>query len=115
MSKFMYLFRRSSDSFKAASPEEMERLMKAWMTWLDTLRRDGHLVQTGERLEGDGKVVRGREKTVTDGPFVESKDTIGGYLLVHARDLEQATELAKGCPLLLALDGSVEVRQVVAA
>ena len=113
MVKFVYLFRNEGEGFKPASPEEMERMMKAWMQWIDTLRQSGNLVQTGERLERTGKVVRGKAKTVTDGPYAEAKDIVGGYLLVQARDLNEAVELSKGCPIF-AIDGLLEVRPLVA-
>lgn len=113
MSKFLYLFRSQGQGFKPASPEEMERMMKAWMQWMDGLRETGNLVQTGERLQPTGKVLRGKAKSVTDGPYAETKDFVGGYLLVQARDLDEAVELAKGCPIF-GIDGLVEVRPVVA-
>jgi hypothetical protein len=112
MNKFLYLFHSNPQVLKAASPEEMERLMKAWMKWTEELRQAGHLEQLGERLKPAGKLVRGKEKAVTDGPFAEAKDTIGGYLLVQASDLDQAVELSKGCPIF-ELDGGVEVRPIL--
>jgi hypothetical protein len=63
-------------------------------------------------LDGTGKVVRGKAKVVTDGPYAESKDAIGGYLVIEAKDLAEAVELSKGCPVLEG-EGSVEVRPVV--
>jgi hypothetical protein len=110
MTKFLYLFR--SQASAPPSPEAMERQLKAWMSWMDELRQAGHLVQPGERLDSRGKVVRGKAKAVTDGPYAEAKDTIGGYMLVQARDLEQAVELSKGCPVL-EREGMVEVRPLV--
>jgi len=65
----------------------------------------------GHPLEAGGKVVRGTQKSVTDGPYAEAKDIVGGYILVEARDLAQAVEISKGCPILEA-GGSVEVRPV---
>ncbi len=114
MTKFLYLFHSNPELLKAASPEEMERLMKAWMKWTDELQKAGHLTQLGQRLEPTGKMVRGKgkDKTVTDGPFAEAKDTIGGYLIVEAADLDQAVELSKGCPIF-EIDGAVEVRPVI--
>jgi hypothetical protein len=71
----------------------------------------GHIKDQGQPLERRGKLVSGRKKTVTDGPFAEVKDVVGGYTVIEARDLEQAVELSKGCPIL-ELDGAVEVRPV---
>jgi len=90
----------------------MQQTMKKWMDWKDTLEKSGHVKQFGERLDGTGKVVRGKAKAVTDGPFVEVKDFIQGYILVEANDLDQAVELAKGCPILES-DGTVEIRPFV--
>jgi hypothetical protein len=112
MANFLYLFWNKQGNWKPPSPEEMERRTKAWMSWMDGLRKEGHLIKAGERLDGTGKVVRGKAKAVTDGPYAEAKDTIGGYLLVEARDLDHAAELAKGCPILES-EGMVEVRPIV--
>jgi hypothetical protein len=112
MSKFMYLFRHKDGQFKPASAEEMERVLKAWMVWFEGLQKAGPLVQRGERLEGTGKVVRGKAKAVTDGPYAETKDSVGGFMIVQAKDLDHAIEISKGCPIL-DRDGVVEVRPVL--
>lgn len=112
MANFLYLF-RSEPQAAQLSPEQMEQRLRSWMTWLDELKRDGHLVDTGNRLEPSGKVVHGKTKSITDGPYAEAKDTIGGFIVVTAKDLAQAAELAKGCPIL-ASAGSVEVRPIFA-
>jgi Uncharacterized protein conserved in bacteria len=112
MAKFMYLFRSNPGAYRSLSPEQMQQTVKKWMEWRDSLEKNGHIHQLGERLDGNGKVVRGKSKTVTDGPYVEVKDFIQGYLLIEAKDLEQAVELSKECPLL-ETDGSVEVRPFV--
>ena len=113
MEKFMYLFRGNATPQGAPSPEQMEQLMKKWMGWMDTLKKNGHMEKGGERLHPNGKVVRGKAKGVTDGPYVEVKDSIQGYLLIEAADMAQAVELSKGCPALES-DGSVEIRPIFA-
>src|SRR5260221_11141692 len=100
MTKFMCLFRSNPGVYRTMSPEQMQQMTQRWMEWRDALEKGGNLVQLGERLDASGKVVRGREKTVTDGPFVEGKDSIQGYIVIQTDDLEQAAELAKGCPVL---------------
>jgi hypothetical protein len=112
MAKFMYLFRSNPSAYQSMSPEQMQQTMKKWMDWKDTLEKNGHVKQFGERLDGSGKVLRGKGKAVTDGPFVEVKDFIQGYVLVEAKDMDQAVELAKGCPILES-DGTVEIRPFV--
>jgi hypothetical protein len=109
MAKFMYLFRSNPAAYRSLSPEQMQQTMKKWMDWKDALEKNGHVKQLGERLDGTGKVVRGKAKAVTDGPFVEVKDSIQGYMLLEANDMEQAVKLATGCPILDG-DGTVEIR-----
>jgi hypothetical protein len=110
MARFMYLFRSNPAGYRSMFPEQMQQTMKKWMDWKDTLEKNGHVKQFGERLDGTGKVVRGKAKAVTDGPYVEVKDFIQGYTLVEARD--KAVEVAKGCPILEG-DGTVEIRPFV--
>ena len=112
MSKFMYLFRSNPAAIQSMSPEQMQQTMQKWMDWKDTLVKNGHVQQFGERLDGTGKVVKGKAKSVTDGPYVEVKDFVQGYLLIDAKDLDQAVELAKGCPIL-ERDGTVEIRPFI--
>lgn len=112
MAKFMYLFRSNPEAYRSISPEQMQQIVKKWMDWKDGLEKGGHVHQFGERLDVTGKVIRGKSKTVTDGPYVEVKDSINGFMLVEAKDLDLALELAKGCPIL-ERDGTVEVRPFV--
>jgi hypothetical protein len=109
MSEFVYLYRGSPSE---RSPEQMQQMRQKWMTWLKQLGERGHIKDLGHPLERTGKLVKGKQKTVTDGPFAETKDLIGGYTLIEARDLEQAVELSKGCPIF-EVDGGVEVRPVM--
>jgi hypothetical protein len=76
------------------------------------LGEKGHLKDQGQPLERTGRLVKGKDKTVTDGPFAEAKDIVGGYTLIEASDLDQAVELSKGCPIF-EVEGAVEVRPVM--
>ena len=107
---FLYIFRGGADP-NQMSPEDMQRNMDAWFAWMGELKSKGHL-EAGEPLHDGGKVLKGkRGQSVTDGPYAEGKEEVGGYLIVTARDLEHAAELAKGCPIFQN-DGSVEVRAI---
>jgi hypothetical protein len=95
------------------TPADMQRQMEKWMTWMKDLGAKGHVQgKPGEPLERSGKVVRGTSKAITDGPYAEAKDVVGGYLIVRAKDLAEAVELSKGCPVLDDDTGSVEVRAI---
>jgi hypothetical protein len=63
-------------------------------------------------LDKTGHVVTGKDKVVTDGPYMEGKEMVGGYLLCKAANYEEALEISKGCPILLMDGGIVEVREV---
>ena len=109
MSEFVYLYRGGE---RATSPEGMQQTMQKWMTWLKSLAEKGHIKDQGQPLDRAGKLVKGKQKLVIDGPFAEAKDIVGGYTLVVAKDLDQAVELSKGCPIF-ETDGAVEVRPVM--
>ena len=113
MSKFVYLFRASEKDRQAAmgSPERAQQSLQAWLAWIRELEAKGHLHARGEPLGHEGKWVRGPNNVITDGPFLEAKDMVLGFIIVEARDLAQAVELAGGCPMLRG-EGSVEVRPV---
>ena len=89
----------------------MQKVMQKWVAWFKELGASGHIKDPGHPLERTGKVVKGHQKSVHDGPYAEAKDVVGGYTLIEAKDLAQAVELSKGCPILEA-GGSVEVRPV---
>lgn len=92
------------------SPEQLQAMMKPWQDWLGGLAAQNKLVASGNRLESDGRVVRSSQ-VVTNGPYVEIKEAIGGYTIVRAESLDEAAELSKNCPILHA-GGSVEVRPI---
>ncbi len=108
MSEFTYLFRGRETS---ASPEQMQKHMEKWVAWFKEIGAEGHLKEPGHPLELTGKVVKGKQKIVNDGPYAEAKDVVGGYIVIEAKDLSHAVELSKGCPIL-EVDGSVEVRPI---
>jgi len=89
----------------------MQKTMEKWMAWFKELGENGHMKDPGHPLEHTGKVVKGKHKAVIDGPYAEAKDVIGGFTVIEAKDLAQATELSKGCPIL-DVGGSVEVRPI---
>jgi hypothetical protein len=109
MSEFVFLYRGGA---RDRSPEQMQQMMQKWMAWMKDLGATGHLKDRGQPLERAGKLVQGRQKTVTDGPFAEAKDVVGGYTLIEAEDLSEAVELSKGCPIF-EVEGVVEVRPVM--
>ena len=109
MAAFMFIFRGSNT--RGDSPEQMQQHMQKWFHWFEGLSKSGVYKGQGAPLEPGGKVVRGTKKTVSDGPYAEAKDLVGGYAIIEAQDLEAASEIARGCPIF-DKDGAVEVRPV---
>ncbi|QDT25504.1 YciI family protein [Gimesia panareensis] len=110
MPKFMFLQRGSCDQKPPEmTPEQMQAGMQAWMDWVKNGTEAGWLLDPGSPLSGAGAVVQ-PDLTVNDGPFVESKELVGGYSIVEASDLAEACELAKQT-MQLAGGGKIEVRE----
>ena len=110
MSQFALLYHGRADN--PGSPEQRQQYLAKWRAWFDHLGANGHLKELGCPLESGGRMVTGSQKLVTDGPFAEAKDIVGGFSIIEASDLAQATELSKGCPIL-DNGGAVEVRPVL--
>jgi hypothetical protein len=113
MAKFMFVFRGGGLAEKGLSPAELGAHLEKWTVWLGELAKKGHHENGGPALQMTGKTVRGKGKTVIDGPFAEAKDIVTGTLLILADSLDAATKLALGCPVY-EFDGSVEVRPIFA-
>mgnify|MGYP001627864296 CR=1 FL=1 len=109
MKKFMLLLFDNVEMFKELSPEEMEQEIGEHMKWMEEL---GEHYDSGEPLLPEAKAIKGKDKIVTDGPFIESKELIGGFYIINAKDIDQAAELAKGCPVLK-YGGNIEVREIM--
>lgn len=113
MQEFLFIFRVPTDGQQPqTSPEQLQSRMKAWQDWLGGIAAQDKLVSAGNRLAPDGNTVK-PSGLITNGPYVEIKEAVGGYSIVKVDTLEEATELAKGCPVFL-MNGTVEVRPIVA-
>ena len=112
MSNFLYLFRGGDEDFGTWTPEEQQAHMLVWEQWMGNLAQQGKLLG-GERLSDDGAVVRDKGEVVTDGPFIEAAEMIGGYVIVVANDLKEAIAMSKTCPIFDYKGAFVEVREVM--
>ena len=110
MDEFVLLMRHM-DGSKTASPEQMQAWMKQTMDWIGGIAAQNKFV-AGTGLPFDDARVVSSDKMVTNGPFGEIKETIGGYIIVKADSVEEAVEFAKGCPVLQGEGNTVEVRKV---
>lgn len=111
MSNFLFLFRGGDAARTNQSPEEMQAHMQKWGAWMGGLKENGQLVD-GLPLSKEGNVVYKGGETITDGPFAEGSEVVGGYLIVTSDDRKGAVEIAKGCPIF-EHEGHVEVREIM--
>jgi hypothetical protein len=112
MKDFLFVFRNDFSQMPKVSPEEMQAMAKRWMDWFGSIAAQNKLAERGNRLvPGAGKVVK-PNNVVTDGPYAEIKESIGGYAIVKATSYDDAVALAKGCPVFT-YGGNVEVREVM--
>ena len=109
MGEFAFIF-RGRDRTK---PAQLQReMIDRWAAWMKELEQQGRLTNPGQPLEDSGRRVIGRGQTVHDGPFAELKDLVNGFFVIAASNIDEAVEIAKGCPIFDD-DGSVEVRPVL--
>jgi hypothetical protein len=108
MAKFLFIYRGGNDEYEKMTPEQIQQNMQKWGAWIGEALQKGWMTDPGDALTMEGRLVNSK-KVVTDGPFVESKEIVGGYSVVQADTIDAAAELAKGCPGLLT-GGIVEVR-----
>jgi hypothetical protein len=109
MEKFMLIFHGGGSSDR--SPEEMQANMGKWMAWIDKLAKAGKYV-SGEPLKAGGKLIKGNPTGVTDGPYTEGKEIVGGYFIINATDYDDAVAQCADYPDY-AIGGSIQVRQIM--
>ncbi len=110
MERYMLLFRGSDVYQPGQSPEALETLKQKMIEWVMELSTNGIHVAS-EPFQPIGKQVIGKNKTVTNGPFGEGKEIMGGCTVVLAKDFQEAVEIAKACPILES-NATIEVRPI---
>jgi len=105
------LIMRHEDGSKIASPEQMQQWMKQTMDWIGGIAAQNKFV-SGTGLPFDEARVVSSDKMVTNGPYGDIKETIGGFIIVRAESADEAAEFAKGCPVLQGEGNTVEVRKI---
>lgn len=108
---YMLLFRGNA-WLKNLSSEDKQKVTNEWMAWFRRLMNEGRAI-AGNPLESEGKIVSGKNRVVSDGPFAESKEAIGGYFLLDVATMDEAVAIAQECPGL-PYGARVEVRPVAA-
>ena len=114
MKEFLLLFRRDFIN-KEVQPDNKEYIahLDRWHDWFESLAAQDRLAAPPQHWDFKGKVVKAN-KTVTNGPYVEIKESIGGMIIIKANSYEEAAEIAQGCPIL-EFGGCVEIRKATPA
>jgi len=108
MKDYLLLFR--GGEMQGLTEEDRNKHLAKWGEWIGGLSKEGKFV-SGEPLGGESRVITGKKMTITDGPYAESKELVGGYLIIKAADLNGATEISRGCPIY-EVNGTTEIRDI---
>ncbi len=111
MKDFALVFRNEAGSEAKITPETFAALQTDWQNWVGNIAAQGKLTSPGSRLGLNGRSIK-PGKVVASGPYAEIKETLRGFHVVRANSLDEAIEIAKGCPILT-IGGSVEVRDII--
>jgi hypothetical protein len=112
MPKFIMLL-HDAGSFPAdLSPDRIQAIIQRYVAWRQKIQKDGRAVDGHKLTDGQGRVVRGAAGAtkVTDGPYAEAREVIGGLVILEARNYEEVVELSRDCPHLDF--GTIEIREV---
>ncbi len=109
MSQFMLLLR--GGEFQQYSPEEMQKITEQYLHWAIQLREEGRFL-AGDELKNGGRMLRAQNGRIVDGPFTETKEMIGGYYVLAAKNFDEVVAIAHACPHLK-FGGEVEIREIV--
>jgi hypothetical protein len=111
MPHFILFFRMDITTKEAQpTPEQMEIYMVQWTKWTNSIAAKNKLVG-GNHLSVEGTVLRTKGK-INDGPYIEKKESVAGYIIINAKNLNDAVKIAAKCPILQGEGTSVEVRQI---
>jgi hypothetical protein len=110
--KYLVLFRNQPTGGQpGASPEQMQQMFAAYKAWSEKFK--GDILDMGDQLKSEGRVVTA--SGVADGPFVEAKEVVGGYMIVSAEDYAGAVQVVSACPAVHSPGASLEVREMTGA
>jgi len=110
--KYLVLFRnRPTGGRGGPSPEQMQQMFAAYKAWMEKFKDD--ILDMGDKLKSDGRVVTA--SGVADGPFVEAKEVVGGYMIVSAETYDGAVDVVRACPAVHAPGALLEIREMAGA
>ncbi len=111
MTKYMLIYRSPAAAMQEfqPSPEQMQAMMKQWDEWKQAFK--DNILEVGDGLKTEGRVLQ-PDDTVTDGPFIEAKEILGGFSMIQADSFEEALKVSRACPVRHMPGNSVEIREL---
>lgn len=110
MSRFLVLLRDDPSGFASLSPADMQAIIEKYMAWGARLRASGHLLLGEKLVDGSGRMLRGQSPVVSDGPYAEAREIVGGAYVIQAKNYDEAVSLLSDSPHLAF--GSIEIREI---
>ena len=111
MKEYLMLIRENLDIYGKMTPQQMQKDIEKHIKWVEKLVAKGNY-KGGNPLSPVGKHIKGSKNLVTDGPYIEVKEGVSGFYFLLANSLEEAAEIAKGCPSL-EIGGTLEIREMI--
>lgn len=112
MKEFVLLFRMDITNKEAQpSKKQMESYMQQWMSWINEIAGNNQLANGGNHFSKEGRVLKPNDGVI-EAPHTADDNSVAGYIIVLASDLDEATKIAKKCPILNGQNTSVEIREV---
>lgn len=112
MKEYMLIFRMDITTAEMQpTAEQMKGYMQQWMAWIGEIDGSDRLAEGGNHLSKQGRVLSSG-KRITEGPFVENHQSVAGYIIIYADDMEEASGIAAKCPILGGDNTSVEIREI---
>ena len=112
MKEFAMIYRSEPMGEIKTTPEGNLVVSKEWENWMGSIAAQNKLVSPGMRLGNEGRTVK-PGNIITNGPYAEVKEIVGGLSIFRGESIEEVLELAKSCPMLNVADGSVEIRDII--
>jgi hypothetical protein len=114
MAQYLCILRGGDDKIASMTQAGRDSHMQDWFTWVTKLVEQG-AYKDGNPLDANHKMMKKKgSEIIFDGPYTESKEIVGGFMIIEAENLEEACELSKGCPIF-DVDGTLEIAQVIPA
>lgn len=109
MAKYLFLYWNPPAPDRQPSPEEMQQMMDQWTSWKEKFK--DNVEEMGDGLQHSGRVLKGGQ--VTDGPYAEAKEIVGGFSIIRAESYDQAVVVARECPITAMPGASIEIRELM--